>query len=147
MRAAIMFATVVSIAVPAAAEPVFRCAAPGGSVSYQQFPCDEGAEGRTIAIPANFPDHVAPRERLAAREAAADARILRRLEIESAERIARDERAARENAYLAERERTAAAESAWGPVWVASPAFDRRFDRRVVRHQPRVTPHSLPLMR
>jgi hypothetical protein len=50
----------------------------------------------------SYPDYAAERDRLAMREAALDARLLKRLEIEAAERIARDDRAAREKAAQAQ---------------------------------------------
>ena len=88
------------------ATEIYRCKSAGGSVSYQQQPCGSASEGGAVSIPVTYPDHVAERDRLAAREAALDARLLKRLEIESKERIARDERIARERELQAERERT-----------------------------------------
>jgi len=84
-----------AVALPAAAQ-VFRCVGAGGAVSYQQQPCEGGAQGGPTQIPTTFPDHVAPRAELAAQAAAADARIQKRLELESAERMARAEQASRE---------------------------------------------------
>lgn len=126
---ALLLATLVATALPAAAE-IYRCKS-GGSVSYQEQPCDAASQGGAVAIPTEFPDYVEPRNRLAAREAAADARILERLRIESAERIARDERIAREAELAAERER-ATASQAWIPV-LTGPALrlQRPFAPRV----------------
>jgi hypothetical protein len=145
MRQAIIVCGTLLLAMPAAAD-VFRCVEPGGAVSYQQQPCEAGVQGGPVAIPTAFPDYIAARERLAAREAAVDARLLKRLEIESAERIARDERIARENELAAERERARAAEAAGVPIFVAAPLRARPplHAHPMVRSVAR---HSLPLMR
>lgn len=93
-------------AVAFAAGEIYRCQAPGGTVGYQQQPCANPGDGDAVGIATVYPDHTAARDRLMQREAAMDARLLKRLEIEAAERIARDERIAREAALQAERERT-----------------------------------------
>lgn len=144
MRKTLLACTLVAAAVPASAE-IFRCVAPGGAVSYQEIPCEAGAHASVVPIPTSFPDYIAARDRLAAREAAADARLLKRLELETAERIARDERLAREAELAAERER-AAADSGWAPVYVAAPGPLRPFARRL-HARPGVPRHSLHLMR
>jgi hypothetical protein len=100
----------------AASAEVYRCQAREG-VTYQEVPCPDSAIADKVSIPTAYPDFQAERERLAAREAAMDARLLRRLEIESAERIARDDRIAREKeaqAALA----IAQAQSQDSPVYV-----------------------------
>jgi Domain of unknown function (DUF4124) len=132
------------LATPASAG-IFRCVGTEGSVSYQEQPCEPGERGGAVAIPTTFPDYVAPRERLAAREAAVDARLLKRLEIESAERIARDERIARESELQAERERARAAE-AWMPIFIAPPLRMHPLARGR-SHASLIPRHSLPLMR
>jgi hypothetical protein len=129
-------------ALPTGAE-IYRCVKPGGSVTYQELPCESGAQGGAVDIPSRFPDHIEPRERLAAREAAADARLLKRLEIEAAERIARDARISRENELAAERERALAAQPQT-PIYVLLPV-PRRPVPRLRPHAP--TKHSLHLMR
>jgi hypothetical protein len=121
-------------AYPAAAVPIFRCTdAFGGSVSYQEAPCATAAGGATT-IPTQFPDYAGPRDRLAAREAAVDARLLERMRIESAERIARDERMARQAQLEAERERSQATD-AWVPVY-GGPVYARP------GHRARVHPRN-----
>jgi hypothetical protein len=75
---------------------IFRCTARDGGVTYQQDPCAESSNGGAVSIPTSYPDYSYERERLAQREAALDARLLKRLEIEANERIARDNRIARE---------------------------------------------------
>ena len=140
---ALLLATLVATALPAAAE-IYRCKS-GGSVSYQEQPCDAASQGGAVAIPTEFPDYVEPRNRLAAREAAVDARILERLRIESAERIARDERAAREAQLQAERERAQPAEAVWYPVYGLPVARVRPIVRNAPR--PQFRSHSQPLMR
>lgn len=102
----LLAALLLGAATGAGATEIFRCKSPGGSVTYQQQPCGPAADGGAVSIPVTYPDHVAERDRLAAREAAMDARLLKRLEIESAERIARDNRIAKEKEAQAERERT-----------------------------------------
>ena len=92
----------------AAASEIYRCKSPGGSTSYQQQPCPAASEAETMNIPLSYPDHTGERDRLMQREAAMDARLLKRLEIEAAERIARDTRIARERELQAEQERAAA---------------------------------------
>jgi uncharacterized protein DUF4124 len=144
MRRSIALATLLAAALPAAAG-IYRCTAPGGAVSYQEQPCDAASGGGAVAIPTQFPDYIEPRRRLAALEAAADARILERLRIESAERIVRDERLARQAELAAERERAQPTE-VWAPVFVGAPLRVRP----IVRPHPQVRrlhAHSLPLMR
>jgi hypothetical protein len=89
-----------------AASEIYRCKSPAGAVTYQQQPCADANEGGAVGIATSYPDHTAERDRLMQREAAMDARLLKRLEIDAAERIARDERIARERELQAERERT-----------------------------------------
>ena len=62
--------------------------------------------GGAVDIPSSFPDaNALERERLFQREAALDARLLKRAEIDAAERIAREDRLAREREAQAERDR------------------------------------------
>jgi hypothetical protein len=129
-----LLAGLLALALPAAAE-IFRCAEADGTVTYQQLPCAPGTRGEALAIATAYPDHTAARDRLAQREAAADARLMKRLEIEAAERIARDERIAREKELEAARERTRAIEQQAVPlVIMARPGFG---------HRPRAR-HRLP---
>jgi hypothetical protein len=101
---------------------VYRCKAPGGSVTYQEIACDAASAGGTIPIPASFPEvNLAERDRLLQREAALDARNLRREELDTALRIAREERLAREAEARAERDRLAAAAAGTGPYAIAMP--------------------------
>ena len=143
MRATLAFLPFLIAALPATAQ-VYRCSVPGQPVSYQEQPCEGASQGGALALPTQFPDYLEPRNRLAAREAAADARILRRLEIESAERIARDERLAREAQLQAERERAEAADAAWYPVYAVRPLRMRPMARPRM-HGP--NPYPQPLMR
>jgi uncharacterized protein DUF4124 len=132
MRAHHLFAALlIAAAAPAGAE-IYRCTAPGGGVSYQELPCDGASRGGAVPIPTQYPDHVAPRDRLDARAAASDARILERLRLESAERIARDDRLARQAQLDAERER-ADANDAWMPVYAAGPVHARPWFKRHIR--------------
>jgi hypothetical protein len=116
---------VLAAAAGASSAEIFRCQSREGT-TYQQVPCPEEAIADTINIAASYPDYMAERDRLAQREAAMDARLLRRLEIESAERIARDERVAREKEAQAERDR----QQQSTPTYVAG------FPMRAPRHPP-----------
>jgi hypothetical protein len=118
-----LLACAILVAAGTSQAEIFRCQSRDG-VTYQQVPCPAEAIADTVNIAASYPDYMAERDRLAAREAAMDARLLRRLEIESAERIARDNRAAME--AQAERER---AEST--PTYIAA------WPMRAPRHPPR----------
>jgi hypothetical protein len=111
----------VAIAIPAHAE-IFRCTASGGAVTYQEVPCPASAQSRAMDIPAvDYPEvNRAERERLLQREAALDARQLKRAQVDAAERIARDDRAARERESQALRDALAQrdAQSSAGPAFV-----------------------------
>jgi hypothetical protein len=88
-----------------AAGEIYRCIA-GPTVSYQEFPCPADAGASTMPIGAEFPAvNQLERDRLLQREAALDARIIRRAEIDASERIARDDRIARELTLQAQMER------------------------------------------
>jgi hypothetical protein len=114
MRALIRsFVLVFAAYAGAAGAEIYRCSA-GGSVTYQEIPCPDSADAATMPIGADFPVvNLLERDRLLQREAALDARILKRAEIDAAERIARDDRIARELTLQAqmERERAEAASS------------------------------------
>jgi hypothetical protein len=115
---ALLAAVLVGLAANAAAAgEIYRCKAPGAAVTYQQQPCPPASEAETMNIPLTYPDHTAERDRLMQREAAMDARLIKRLEIEAAERIARDTRIARE------RELQAAQESAQAAAVTTYPAY------------------------
>jgi hypothetical protein len=97
---------------------IFRCA-DAGAVSYQEQPCSGAGIERAVSLPEFPPVNVAERERLLQREAALDARLLKRAELEAAERIAREARRARELELEAERERAKPVEPAYViPVFV-----------------------------
>src|SRR5258708_3412574 len=130
---ALLATVLLGLAADATADEIYRCRAPGGSVTYQQQPCPLASEAEAVNIPLSYPDHTAERERLMQREAAMDARLLKRLEIESAERIARDMRIARERELQAEQERAAAsaASSAAYPAYIVGwPQRQRWVPRR-----------------
>jgi hypothetical protein len=103
-----------SVAAASAGE-IFRCKAPGGRITYQEIACDAASDGGAVAIPTTFPEvNLAERDRLLQREAALDERNLRRAELDTAERIARDNRLARQAEAQAERDRLAAAAASAG---------------------------------
>ncbi|HEX7606089.1 MAG TPA: DUF4124 domain-containing protein [Usitatibacter sp.] len=91
-----MLAALLLLATGLCSAEIFRCTARDGGVTYQQDPCAASSNGGAVNISTSYPDYSYERERLALREAALDARLLKRLEIEANERIARDERIARE---------------------------------------------------
>ena len=93
-----MLAALLMLAAGMSSAEIFRCTAPDGGVTYQQVACAASSSGGAVNIHTSYPDYAAERDRLAMREAALDARLLKRLEIEAAERIARDDRIAREKA-------------------------------------------------
>lgn len=128
-----LFATVLLglAANAAAASEIYRCKSPSGAVTYQQQPCPAESDGGAVNIPLSYPDHTAERDRLMQREAAMDARLLKRLEIESAERIARDTRIARENELQAAQERAQAAAAPAYPAYIVGwPQRQRWVPRR-----------------
>jgi hypothetical protein len=109
---------------------IFRCTARDGGVTYQQDPCAASSNGGAVNIPTSYPDYSDERERLARREAALDARLLKRLEIEANERIARDDRIAREKEAQAALE-LAQAQLAYPVYGIARPMqVSRRPPRR-----------------
>jgi hypothetical protein len=91
-----MLAALLLLATGLCSAEIFRCTARDGGVTYQQDPCAASSSGGAVNIPTSYPGYSDERERLARREAALDARLLKRLEIEANERIARDDRIARE---------------------------------------------------
>jgi hypothetical protein len=127
--------TLVSLACCAHAQ-IYRCTSERG-ITYQEIPCPASSSAATMDIPAGFPEvNRAERDRLLAREAALDARLLKRAEIDAAERIARDDRSAREREVAALRQELARreAEQAGGGFIVMQPVRPpriHRLDRRI----------------
>jgi len=128
MRASVVGAMLIFAAGGAGAE-IYRCST-AGSVTYQEIACPASADAATLPIGADFPAvNLLERERLLQREAALDARILKRAEIDAAERMARDDRISRERTLQAQLERDRAEDS---PVFVV--ARPQRPQRRAPRH-------------
>ena len=121
----ILTALALLAAAPALAAPaIYRCTTSGGAVAYQEIPCPAGAHSRTTDIPAvDYPEvNRVERDRLLARAAALEERLLKRAELESAERIAREQILAREREAQAMREFQAQREpSAAVPVIIVAP--------------------------
>jgi hypothetical protein len=133
MRAIVLIALGFAASVlDAGAASVYRCATASGVV-YQEIPCDAGASERSWN--ADFPPaNAAERERTLQREAALDARMLKRAELETSERMAREARWAREADLEAERQRSKAAEGfAYYPVYPVYPVYG---SPRPVRPRP-----------
>ena len=120
-----------------ASSGIFRCTSPGGGVTYQEIPCPNDSAQRVTDIPTQYPavDREA-RERLFQREAALDARQLKREELDTALRIAREERLARE----AEARQPPVVETV--PIYVL--ARPLRLRPLPPRHQLHVPFHSRP---
>jgi len=121
------------LATSSLAGPVYRCAS-AGSVSFQQVPCASAAEERALELPEYPPANLMERDRLLAREAALDARLLRRAEIDAQERMAREARWARQAEAEAERERARTMEAGYFyPAYPVAPL-------RVTHHRNPVAP-------
>ena len=136
MKQSIAALAFVSLAACAHAE-IYRCTSERGAITYQEIPCPASAKAATMDIPSAFPEvNRAERDRLLAREAALEARLLKRAEIDAAERIARDDRVARERELAALREELARrdAEQAGAGFIVVQrlrpPRVHMRLDRR-----------------
>jgi hypothetical protein len=131
------FLVLASLAFAAQAQ-IYRCTGARGAVAYQEIPCGNAEQARTLDIPTTYPDaNAAERNRLLQREAALDARLLERARIESAERIAQSELATREKEAKAMREAAElAAQQPVYPAYVVAPAY----------RGPRVRHHQLPLL-
>ena len=91
------------------AAQIYRCVDAHGAVTYQETACVLASDERAWQTPEYPPVNTAERDRLLQREAALDARLMKRAELETAERIARDERRARELELAAQREQAAPA--------------------------------------
>ncbi len=82
---------------PVAAAGIYRCTSPAGGVTYQETACEGAASGGLSAIPTSFPEvNTAERERLMQQVALMEERELKRYEIDSRERVAQSDIAARE---------------------------------------------------
>ena len=123
---------------PAAASAIFRCTSPAGEVTYQEIPCPASATGGATPIRDAYPEiNHAERNRLLQREAALDARLLKKQEMESIERIAMGEQVAREReAQALAARRESESSYAYAPAWVVmQPA-----------RGPRVRHHHRPIL-
>jgi|SRR5690242_12037125 len=140
-RGSFLMAASLLLATGALASPgIYRCTAPGGGVTYQEIPCPNDSAQRATDIPTEYPEvNREARERLFQREAALEARQLEREKMDTALRIAREDRLARE----AEARQPAPVEAA--PFYlVTQPPRLRPFPARVRPHlRPRG--HDRPL--
>jgi Domain of unknown function (DUF4124) len=85
------------MSLPAAAAGIYRCTSPSGGVTYQEVACDGATSGGLSGIPTSFPEvNTAERERLLHQVALMEERELKRYAIDSQERIAQSDIAARE---------------------------------------------------
>jgi hypothetical protein len=123
----LLLAVIALLAGPlAVAGPAYRCTAPGGAVSFQDQPCANARDEQAIELAGYPPVNAAERDRLLQRESALDARMLKRAEMDSAERIAREARWAKEAEYQAERERAKVAEQGYYYPVYAQPNYRAR---------------------
>ena len=114
------FIAMTTLGTGAEAGSIYRCV-DRGVVTYQELPCPAPLGESVVDIPAAFPPvNAIERERLLMREAALDARMLKRAELESAERLAHAALRARELELQAERERARQSEPAY-PVAIVIP--------------------------
>jgi hypothetical protein len=121
---------------------VYRCVDKGGAVTFQEQACPVTSEERVTTIPTAYPEvNTRERERLLARADAADERLLKRMQIESQERIARDHRASMEAIAEAERERARAAEGGYLVVGTPWARVQRPYHGP---HIPQGRPSSFP---
>jgi hypothetical protein len=132
---------------PALAGSIYRCTGPGGAVTYQEIACAGEDTGGPANIPTSFPEaNMAERNRILQQEAMLDERLLRRAQIDSTERIARDDRAVREReaeARMAEAEAMQA--SGYGyPLFAVPGRFVNRNNlmaKRTINNRPHVEHH------
>lgn len=97
MKRELLAVGLLAISLHAGAAGIYRCTSPSGGVTYQETACDGAQSGGPANIPTSFPEvNTAERERVLRQVALLEERELRRYEIDSRERIARDDRAARE---------------------------------------------------
>jgi len=107
MNARLAIAALLMLGSVDAEAQVYRCTE-AGRVTYQAQPCTSAGAERVLDIPAAYPEvNLRERDRLLQREAALDARLLKRAELEAAERVARENRRALELEAQAERARAA----------------------------------------
>jgi len=132
VRQTLLLVGLATAVVQAGAAAISRCTGPDGAVTYQETACAGVATGGTVNIPTAYPDYnVVEHERILQREALLDERLLRRAAIDSAERIARDDRAAREKEAAAQLALAEAQAAAAGgiPYFVAGRPFARQHHR------------------
>ena len=120
IRAAPFVFLALTLAMGAEAAPIYRCV-DRGVVTYQELPCPAPGGESVVQVPSAYPPvNALERERLLLREAALDARMLKRAELESAERLAYAALRARELELQAERERARQSEPAY-PLAIVIP--------------------------
>ena len=87
-----------ALSIQAGAAGIYRCTSPSGAVTFQEIACRTSESGGVTNIPTSFPAvNTAEHDNILRQVAMLDERELRRYEIDSRERIARDDRIAREH--------------------------------------------------
>jgi hypothetical protein len=100
MRRKLLALGLLAISLDLTAAGIYKCISPSGGVSYQETACEGTQTGGIAKIPTGFPDmNVIEHDHILAQGAMAEARLLKRYEIDSNERIAM--------AGIAQREREA----------------------------------------
>ena len=134
-----------AMSLPAAASGIYRCTSPSGAVTYQEIACSGAESGGVANIPTSFPDmNVVEHERILQQGAMADARLLKRYEIDSHERIANADRASRER--IAEMQLAQADSGDYGYGGYGMPYYAAAGARLVpiYAHRTHVRPHAVP---
>lgn len=102
MRRRLLALGILAFSFDLAAAGIYRCTSPSGSVSYQETACAPSESGGLSRVSTAFPDmNVIEHDHILAAGALAEARLLKRYEIDSNERIAMADIAARERAAQA----------------------------------------------
>ena len=97
MKRELLALGLLAISLDIAASGIYKCKSPTGGVTYQEVACDGSQTGGVANIPTGFPDmNVIEHDHILAQGALAEARLLKRYEIDSNERIAMAGIAARE---------------------------------------------------
>lgn len=117
---------------------IFRCVDARGAVTYQETACALASDERAWQTPEYPPVNTAERDRLLQREAALDARLLKRAELDTAERIAREERRARELELASQREQASPEPPLYIIPWTLRPPRPHRIFPRTIPNGGRI---------
>jgi hypothetical protein len=97
MRRKLLALALLAISLDLTAAGIYKCTSPSGGITYQEVACSGAQTGGVANIPTGFPDmNVIEHDHILQQGAMAEARLLKRYEIDSNERIAMAGIAARE---------------------------------------------------